>query len=107
MKLVANYYSLNFHVMEQDKPPIAGARLERLPFGVPPFELRLTWTVEITDLESLVDQVKHRGISLNLCESPFWSGTSIEQPGERYFGVSVVDDPEAQIDPRDQPIKLT
>jgi hypothetical protein len=107
MRLVTNFYSLDFHASGDEHPPIAGAKREVLPFGLPPFELRAIWTFELSDFAFLISTIKENGVSLILSESAFWSGPSIQSPGERLLGVSVIDDPNAAIDPRDQPLRLS
>ena len=106
MKPVANYYSLNFHVMPGQVPPIAGAQLETLPFGVPPFELRPIWTFQANELSVLAELIRNRGITINFGESPYWSGPTVDNAGSRLFGVAVLDDPDAKIDPGDGPIGI-
>jgi hypothetical protein len=106
MKFAVNRYDLNFHVILEDPAPIPDAQLEHHPFGLPPFEIRPIWTVDIADLDQLLGLIERLGTSLDVSRSGFWSGFDLANPGERLFGISLIDDPTYEIDPRDRPIPI-
>jgi hypothetical protein len=106
MKFAVNRYSLNLLPILTDPPPIPGASTEALPFGLPPFEMRSVWVFELTGLDELLALTRTLGVSLELSESPYWSGNSLSDPGNRLFGISLIDDPNYQIPPQDRPVAI-
>ena len=106
MRFALNRYDINFRVIVADGPPIPGAKLEVHPFGLPPFERRDIWMIEVRNLDHVCELAQHLGTQLNISESSYWSGTTLSEPGNRLFGISVIDDPSAEIDPRDKPIRV-
>lgn len=106
MRFAVNRYNVSFHVVLEDPAPLPDARLEHHPFGRPPFEMRSIWMVEISDLQELLDLTQKVGVNLELSHSAYWSGASLEIPGERLYGISVIDDPHYEIDPRDRPKRI-
>ena len=54
MKFALNRYNIDFHAVITDPPPIAGAQIEELMFGLPPLRSGLfgRWTF-VTLLKSL------------------------------------------------------
>ena len=107
MKVALNRYSLLFHIVESDSPPISSATIETHPFGLPPFELRSIWVFELRGMDHLLEIISAKGVPVEVCYSTYWSGDTLADPGERLFGISLVDDPKFNIDPRDRPIKLS
>jgi len=106
MKFATNRYDVDFHVVLEDPAPMAGAQLEHHPFGVPPFEIRPIWVVEIADLRDLLDRIQQLGVSLEISLSGYWSGLSLGDPGRRLFGIGLIDDPDYKVDPRDEPLQI-
>ena len=106
MKFAVNRHQIGFHAVITDPAPIPGARVEHLLYGLPPFEVRPIWTTDIDDLGQLMDLADRFGVSLDLSKSPYWSGSDFHDPGERLFGISLVDDPSYEIDPRDRPVMI-
>ena len=106
MKFATNRYDVDFHVVLEDPAPIAGTQLEHHPFGVPPFDNRPIWTVEIASLCDLLDRIQKLSVSLEVSLSGYWSGASLEDPGQRLFGIGLIDDPEYEIDPRNKPLQI-
>lgn len=93
MKIVVNHYSIEFHAVITDPAPIPGAKVERLLYGLPPFEVRPIWTADIDDLARLTEIIDRQDVLLDLCKSPYWSGQDFNNPGERLFGISLIDNP--------------
>jgi hypothetical protein len=93
MKLVVNHYNIEFQAVIADPAPIPGAKVEHLLYGIPPSEIRQIWTTDIDDLSQLMEIIDRQGVLLNLSRSPYWSGQDLHDPGERLFGISLVDDP--------------
>jgi len=91
-----------------DPLPIAGVTLEVLPFGVDwAFELREIWTLKISDLVELLALVQRLRMAIRISVSPYWSGDSLENPGEPLFGFAVMDDPKVHpVHPRNRPILI-
>jgi len=62
---------------------------------------------EISTLEELLGLVQQIGMSAEVCQSPYWSGTSASHAGQRLFGLSLIDNPNQHlIDPRDAPVLI-
>jgi hypothetical protein len=106
MKFAVNRYNIIFHAVITDPPPIAGAQIEQLLFGLPPFEVRPIWTIDIRDLAQLTELIESLGVSMDVSKSAYWTGSDFRDPGQRLFGISLIDDPSYKIDPRDRPIKI-
>jgi hypothetical protein len=106
MKFALNRYNIDFHAVITDPPPIAGAQIEELMFGLPPFEVRPIWTVDIRDLAQITELIESLGVSMEVSKSGYWTGPDVRDPGQRLFGISLIDDPNYQIDPRDYPIRI-
>jgi hypothetical protein len=106
MKFALNRYNIDFHAVITDPPPIAGAQIEELMFGLPPFEVRPIWTVDIRDLAQITELIESLGVSMEVSKSGYWTGPDVRDPGERLFGISLIDDPNYQIYPRDHPIRI-
>lgn len=92
MKFAVNQYNVNFHVQTGDSPPIAGAMLEEHPFGIPPLELRQVWIADINDLSHILKTIDHNGTIVDVSKSGYWSGNSLDNPGERLYGLGIYDD---------------
>ncbi len=92
MKFAVNRDNVNFHVQAGDSPPIAGAMLEEHPFGIPPLELRQIWVAYIDDLSHILETVDRNGAAIDVSRSGYWSGNSLENPGERLYGLGITDD---------------
>lgn len=106
MKFAVNRYKIGYHAVITDPAPIVGARVEHLLYGLPPFEVRPIWTADIDDLAQLLGIVDRLGVSLDLSRSAYWTGRDFHNPGERLFGISLIDDPSYEVDPRDRPIRI-
>ena len=106
MKFAVNRYDVDFHIIPDDPAPLPAAQIEEHPFGVPPVEIRPIWMIEIANLETILKLVVEQGLILQLSLSGYWSGADRENPGQRLFGISLIDDPDYEIDPRDRPILL-
>jgi hypothetical protein len=106
MKFVANRYSLNFHIVKEEPLPLPGLTLEKRFFGLPPYELRDVWTVEISTLEDMTQLIQSLEATFELSLSAFWTGDDLENPGQRMHGISVIDDNSHLIDSRDAPVLL-
>jgi hypothetical protein len=106
VKFALNRYNVNHHVQPVDPPPMPDARLEEHPFGTTPFELRQIWIVEVDHLAQILTVVDQERAYVDFSLSAFWSGNSLEDPGERLYGIAVFDDPSYPIDPRDRPIMI-
>ena len=106
MKCAVNYYNVSFHVLPDEPPPVSGARLEHLPFGIPPCEIRDIWTIEVNDMSDLTALLSGGEVHLVLSEGPFWSGQEIENPGEKLIGIGVLDETNPQIDRRGRSIRF-
>lgn len=104
MKFAVNQYNVNFHVRAGDSPPIAGAILEEHPFGIPPLELRQIWIADINDLSHILETVDRYGAAIDVSKSGYWSGNSLDNPGERLYGLGIYDD--KSIDAPEQPIRI-
>lgn len=105
-KFALNRYDVDFHAVVDDPPPIADAVLEWHPFGIPPYELRQIWVFEIGTLEEIVARVDALDLEMCLSRSGYWSGSSLEDLGERLYGIATVGDWSFPIDPRDRPIRI-
>jgi hypothetical protein len=104
MKFAINRYNVGYRIVKSDPLSISEVKLEVLPFGIPrPFELREIWTLEISRLEELLSLIEYLGIAARVSLSPYWLG-DMTQIGKRLFGISLLDDPDHDIDPRDRPI---
>lgn len=105
MKFAVNRYSLTYHIVKDDPLPMP-VGLESLPFGLPTaFEMREIWTIDISNLDELLALVQRLGMSVELSQSPFWSGPSVADAGDHLFGLSLFDDYNVHlIDPRDAPV---
>jgi hypothetical protein len=107
MKVVVNRYSVDFHATPREQPPIPGATLEDHPFGLPPFEMRPIWTIDIQSLNDLFALIDREHVSLDLSRSGYWSGPDFQECGERLFGIALIDDHTWEdVDPRDRPIAI-
>jgi hypothetical protein len=106
LKYVVNWYNADFHAVLENGPPLEGARLERHLFGLPPYEARDVWAIELDAIETLLPEVRDRGLGVTISSSGTWSGKDQDAPGELLFGLGVFDDVTRVIDPRDQPIML-
>jgi hypothetical protein len=107
MKFAVNRYNIDCHAVITDPAPIPGAQIEQLLFGLPPFDVRPIWTIDIRDLTQLTELIESLGIPMEVSKSGFWTGSDFRDPGERLLGISLIDDPNYQIDPRDRPIRIT
>jgi hypothetical protein len=103
VRFAANWYNVDYHIVKENGPPIDGASAMRLPFGVPPFEMREIWVVEASSISQIADWVNKNALTVTVSSSGFWLGDSIENPGERMLGLGVCDDVSRTIDERDLP----
>ncbi|HEX2591706.1 MAG TPA: hypothetical protein VHL34_09440 [Rhizomicrobium sp.] len=94
MKFALNNYNINFAVEDGEEPPVAGAQLVRLPFGVPPFEKRETWLVEVEDLDALLKLIGCGRQILDISFSGFWEVGDDDKPARRFYGIALMDDPD-------------
>ncbi|HLY06246.1 MAG TPA: hypothetical protein VKR31_10900 [Rhizomicrobium sp.] len=106
MKLVVNYYRVDFHIMKDQPPPVPGARVESLAFGFPPFEIRETWTFEVEGLSDLLDLIEKGNVLLTLSKSGYWNSADLGDLREPLYGVAVLDAVHCPSDPRDRPIRI-
>jgi hypothetical protein len=93
MKFVVNRYNIDLPIRPEDSPPMAECTQTYLPYGLPPFEMRQIWVIELVSLEDLTRVIEKNGAIFDVSKSGFWSGTDIQQPGERLFGMALMDDP--------------
>ena len=106
MKLVANYYRVDFHVMKDQPPPVSGAHIEKLAFGFPPFEVREAWTFEVEGLSDLLALLEEGNVLLTLSKSGYWNSADLGDLREPLYGVAVLDDVRRPVDIRDRPIRI-
>jgi hypothetical protein len=85
-------------------PPLPAAIVEDHPFGIPPIEIRSIWVFEINDLAQILSVVESKGLCLEISYSGYWSGSTLTEPGERLFGISLYED--LGIDRRRRPIRI-
>jgi len=105
-KFALNRYNVDFHAVVDDPPPLADAVLEWHPFGIPTYELRQIWIVEIDTLEEILARVDALDLRICVSGSGYWSGNTFENLGERLYGIATVGDRSFPVDPRDRPIRI-
>ena len=106
MRFAANWYQIEFEIMPENPPPLPGARLEVRPFGIPPIEMREIWVAEVDCLEVILERILEMRVAMDISLSAYWSGPSIDDPGERLFGLALIDEYDLPPDPRETPTAL-
>jgi hypothetical protein len=93
MKFALNWYHIE--IPPYESAPIEGAIREVHPYGIPPFEMRNVWTVELATIAEMVWLLENMGAGVTLTVSGFWSGDSFESPGSLMHAIALFDDPDA------------
>ncbi|MFZ0425816.1 MAG: hypothetical protein WAL80_23305 [Xanthobacteraceae bacterium] len=104
MKFALNRYNVNDPLISGDPPPIPNISKESHPFGEPPFEVRSIWVFEMNDFADITRMISSGEKAVELSLSGYCSGSSLAEPGERLFGISLYDN--LDIDPWGHPIRI-